>query len=283
MSKHLESEITRQQPFRNIMTIVKIESLEGRGAISGEAFEVLASSGKKYKLRCCKTLKQAKLTERNVTLIPNLFPRFYGREGRYLLFDWINGEFLGKELSLDVCYKLGKMAGEAHALSEINKKKTPFDLFNTIITNLRTHKIFNNQILGQIEKTYFAMIEKLKPDIVLEFHDFHRGNILADKHGKLYFIDEEGFGYKVKGLGLAKPFFRSKWIKTSAQKRAFWKGYCEHHSNDYFDNDYKKFVHFLQLIRTISTRTRTGADYMSERKDLLNMLEKKGFFANFFS
>jgi hypothetical protein len=108
--------------------------------------------------------------------------------------------------------------------------------------------------------------------VVLEFNDVHQSNFIKDKDGTIYYVDEEGFSYRIKGLGFAKPMLTSKWMKTQQERDAFWKGYNEHHSSDYFDADYQKFIYFVQLVRTIAVRTETGADYSKEKLWLLEIL-----------
>jgi len=72
-----------------------------------------------------------------------------------------------------------------------------------------------------------------------------------------------------KGLGLVKV---GRWLKDKSQQEAFWKGYNEHHSGDYFDKDYQEFVVFLQLLRTIVTRIGTKGNYEKELKQLKAMI-----------
>lgn len=271
-----EKEILRQQPFRRIIKIIDVKSLKGRGAISGKSFMVISSTRKKYKLRYCGDLRKAKEIERNVKLLPKAFPKFYGREGRYLLFNWIEGEHLTTETPLEICYKIGKLVGEAHALKDMEKKDEDSFFYNRLKIIKKT-KIFDTKTLAKIELTYKKFKEKLKLDITLEFNDIHPGNMIMTKKEEVYYIDEEGFGHKIKGLGFAKPFLTDKWMKKKEQKEAFWKGYNEHHSSDYFDKDYEKFILFLQLIRTIATRIRTGNDYSKEKAILLKILKQKVF------
>ncbi|MBS3166464.1 hypothetical protein J4444_05055 [Candidatus Woesearchaeota archaeon] len=269
-----EEEILRQQPFRNIMgRIIDAISLQKKGAISGETFKVISKTGKSYKLRYCTGLLKARKIERNVKLFPKAFPLFYGREGRYLLFDWIEGKSLGKEVSLDSCYQIGKLAGEIHAKEELDSTQDIDQFFNRILANISKSEIFDKETLAKIELKYKKMKKGLKIDLVLELDDLHPGNMILDDKGKVYYVDEEGFTHRIKGLGLAKPFLTREWMKSKEQQEAFWKGYHEHHSSDYFDLDYQRFVAFLQYLRAISTRIKTGEDYLQEKEIILKMIQ----------
>jgi hypothetical protein len=266
--------ILLQQPFRNIIgKIIKTESLEGPGAISGDTFKLTSSSGKLYKIRYCKTQKIARTIEKNVKSFSHAFPRFYGREGRYLLFGWFNGRNLTKEPSLNECYQIGKLLGEAHALNDIDKNKKADDFFNNRLELVKKNKVFDEKIYARIVLMYKRLKEKLKIDIVLEFHDVHPRNLMIDKNETVLYVDEEGFTHKVKGLGLAKPLFINEIIKSSEQKESFWKGYHEHHNSDYFDKDYQVMVLFLQLIRSIGTKS-SSKNLTDRRKEVFEKHKK---------
>jgi hypothetical protein len=266
-------EIKRQQPFRSVLIIKSVEPLKARGAISGESFLVMSSEGKLYKLRYCSDENKAKEIEENIRLNP-IAPKFYGREHRFLLFDWIEGEI--PKPSPEIAYQVGKIMGEAHALEKIREDKDADDFFNDLLIKVGKANVFEEKIINRIKETYLKFKEKLKVDVVLEFHDVHYKNFKIDKDGTLYYVDEDGFGYKLKGLGLVKPLLKKDaWLKD--YKKEFRKGYNEHHSDDYFDKDYQKFVLFVQLIRSISSKVQKPeiqgySDYSKEKELILGML-----------
>ena len=271
-----EEEILRQQPFRtifnSILKIERVELLSSETSFSGETFKVTSQTGRNYKLRYCKGLLKARKIERNVKLFPNAFPRFYGREGRYLLFDWIEGHTLSLEVSAKDCYRIGKLMGEIHAREETDTTQNADHFFRRILKNISFPEIFEQNILAKIQLKYRELKKKMKIDIVLEFDDIHQNNFISDKM-RIYFIDEEGIDYQIKGLGLAKPFLIKKWVKSKEQQEAFWKGYHEHHSSDYFDLDYQLFLTFVQCLRKIGINYNRGSDYSKEKEMILGMLQ----------
>jgi len=262
--------ILRQQPFRSVMKIKEIKSLLGPAAISGDTFKVTGTDGKKYKLRYVDSLWEARRIEKNMKLFPKAFPRFHGREGRYLLFDWVEGKCLSREPPKEEIYQLGKLCGEVHALNHIDKKGTVDEFFNSRLEMIKGAKIVDNKTLAKIVAKFKATKKKLKIDLVLEFSDMHHHNFMINKKGKIFYVDEEGFKHTVKGLGLVKPIFR--WLKKKEQQEVFWRGYNKHHSSDYFDKDYQEFVLFLQLLRTIATRIKSGGNYQQELKQLKKII-----------
>ncbi len=254
------------------MRIKEIVSLAGKGAISGETFRIISTENKAYKLRFCVSLLKARRIEKNVSRFSKAFPPFYGREGRFLLFDWIEGTAVTKLATPKVCYQIGKLLGEQHALNEIDSTKNPDTSIKRLVANLESTKIFNKEELAKLELKSRELREGLKLDLILEISDIHEGNVIIDKNGRVYFIDEEGVDHKIKGRGLAKPLLTKGWIKSPEQLEAFWRGYHEHHSSDYFDLRYQRLMAFLQLITTITVRVRTGADYSKELAVLMGMI-----------
>jgi hypothetical protein len=265
-----EEEILRIQPFNvQIGNIDAAESLKGPWAISGNSFKITAA-GRNYKLRCCDSEAAAEHIKDNIKKLPKYFPKFISQEGQFVLFDWIDGNILENHTIQD-CYFIGKMMGEAHELGLIAENINPHSFFNSRIETLRT--VFSEEIIEKIMSKYAQLTEKLKLDVVLEFSDVHQRNFIKNKNGEIYYVDEEGFDYKIKGLGIAKPLFTQAWIKTQEEKDAFWKGYNEHHSSDYFDKDYEKFICFVQLLRTITVRVKSGGNYSREVSEILDMLK----------
>jgi hypothetical protein len=279
MSERLIQRILKDKPFSDFLKIKDIKSLAGHGAISGESFLVIDEHNKKYKLRLCSTTKQAKRIERNVKILPHAFPKFFGRDGNYVLFEWVEGELfydvLSKPIPDEVYYQMGKLVGEAHELNDINTSKSADSFFESMIKNIIDVKQVEQSLIDKITRRYEELRDKLKIDIVLEINDIHPRNFIIKNRSnpnktKIYFVDEDGFGHKIKGLGLAKPFFIEGLIKTNKQRNSFWKGYKEHHSNDYFDKDYQTFVTFVQIVRSMAARSKNNKDI----SDLIIMIEK---------
>lgn len=264
-----KEEILKQQPFRSVLRIKEVESLLGPGAISGDTFKVTGTNRKIYKLRYPDSLCQARRIEKNVKLFPKAFPKFYCREGRYLLFDWVEGRTLTKNPSVNECYQLGKLCGEIHALNDVGKKGKTDLFFKKRLDEIKKAKIIDDKTLAKIVIRFKSLIKKLKIDVILGISDSHPKNYMIDKKGVVVYVDEEGLKHITKGLGFAKI---KKWLKKEKQQAAFWKGYNEHHSSDFFDKDYEKFVEFLQLIRTIATKIRTNQVYENQLKKLKEIL-----------
>ena len=114
-----KDKILRGQPFRNIIGKI-IDVKPTPHGHSSTTFIIVGSSGKRYKLRYFRGLRKAIQIEKNVRKLPHVFPEFYGREERFLLFEWIDGDIVGKRMPPDDAYQIGKIVGEAHELEEID-------------------------------------------------------------------------------------------------------------------------------------------------------------------
>ena len=273
------NQILHIKPFSQFLKIKEIKSLKGHGAISGESFLVVDESNNQFKLRVCSTEEQAKRIENNVKLLPHAFPKFYGREGLYVLFEWVEGELLynilSKPISAEICYQIGKLVGEAHQLNDINHSKSADKFFYSLTKTLDENAGFDKVLLEKIIQKYKKLRDKITVDVVLEINDIHPRNFVIQNSSnpeniKIYFVDEDGFGHKIKGLGMAKPLFIEGLIKTKEQTEAFWKGYTEHHSKDYFDKDYQEFVTIVQLVRSMVIRSKNGKDI----SDLIDLIKE---------
>jgi hypothetical protein len=273
--------IFESQPFTNILSIVKVKSLIGEGAISGDSFQVTSNNDRKFKLRLCSSIKQAKRIEKNVNLLPDSFPKFYGRRGKFVLFEWINGKSiydLGKSIPPNLSYLMGKLIGEAHSLNKISNKN-PDTFILGLVERIKKYEALNKTYLKKIMKCYDLLRKKVKLQRVLEFHDLNPRNFMYkgrkdSKNCKLYFVDEDGIGYKIKGIGLAKPLLIEKIIKTEAQKKAFWKGYGEFSQSNYFNHDYQNFLILVQLVRSIAAQSNNERNILKLKKKLDVFLAK---------
>jgi hypothetical protein len=255
------------------MEISEIISLEGIGATSGEAFQVLDSEGRRFKLRSCASVARATRIERNVKHMARGLPQFMGRDRNYLLFEWVEGQSLHElrstSIPIPVFRELGRLAGAAHALDEVAKWATADRYFKSLIRTLKKTKRVPRDFLRRLKRHHKLLRGSREIPVVLEIGDFHPRNFMFDavddpEAVRGWFVDEAGFTYRIKGLGLAKPLFTEKLIKTPEQLDAFWQGYGEFHSNAYFDADYQAYVAFVQRVRTLASKAKRGRE-ISER------------------
>ncbi|MBW2964902.1 hypothetical protein KY363_05590 [Candidatus Woesearchaeota archaeon] len=248
--------IVRQAPFRTVMHVKEVRPLDTHGG-SGQVFQVISTDAKGYKLRYCKSLGRAREIERSVKKFPKAFPRFYGREGKYLLFDWIDdAKHLTEGMSAEESYRLGKLFGELHELNEVVEDKSKVKWFESSFKHIRTAGVFDEETFEKLERRYHDLKKKLRVDIVLDYVDSKPFNFMIErKTGRVYFVDEDGLMHGVKAFGLPNLM---RMIKDGVSKDAFWKGYKEHHSNDYFDKDYEEYTLILSYLFLIGRSVKKG-------------------------
>jgi len=261
----------KRNPFG--IEVKKIISLNSDNAISGESFCIVSKREKKYKLRCCRNLKRAKEIENNIRNFTWAVPKFYGRRGRFLLFAWVEGKILSESMPSKIYFELGKMIGRIHA----SEKKVKFDvdsLFYLKFERLKDSKVFSKLELNKIRKLYSNLKSKINVKSVIELADFHEGNFIVNKNGKVFFVDEEGINKSIKGFGFSKPLLEFGWMKDLKRRKAFWKGYNKYYDNSFFAGDYEKFIGLIYAVRIIGGRYQRGADYLEEKKYLLKLLDE---------
>lgn len=265
-------DIIRKRPFNlDIRTVAPISS---HNAMSGESFKVTAKNGNQYKLRYCENIKNAEEIEKNVRLLPHAFPKLYGRDGHFLLSEWIKGKEPPRSMAPRLCYQLGKLIGESHALNKVDHS---FDLdkyMSKHIPVLEKSGIFTKKQLRHIMEAYRELKKRVNYQVVLELTDIHTGNLLVTSKGKLLFVDEDGFHDSLKGKAFVKPVLRYGWMKQKKQRDAFWKGYRENYDDSFFTKDYEKFVSLVYAFKIISFRYSRGTDYSKELIRLRDAMKK---------
>lgn len=266
--------IIKDRPFSNLIKVTPIEDLisyrDGILMKSIRAFKVQDFNKLFYKLRVYNSIDYAKQRETKIRLAPQFFLKFYGRYKNYLLLDFLQGTTLVniKDPSLDIFFKIGEMCGEINKL-KINGKKEAELSFHKQIKYILRKKVISAEDYSIILRTYEKLTQKIEHDIVLEIFDITRNNFMIDSQNKVYFIDEDGIDYKVKGFGFVEPLLR--WFNKE-QKKIFFEGYNAVNSTAFFNSDYEKFVYFLYYVEKIWLRIRAVSDYSDMLKRLLEFV-----------
>jgi thiamine kinase-like enzyme len=238
-----------------VLTIKHVEPLAEHGG-SGQVFKLTSTEGKFYKLRYCVKLKRAREIEASVKKFPKAFPEFHGREGRYLLFSWIDAEHLTKDMTAKQSYALGKLLGEIHELNDTIENKRMIRHFESKFKEVKKAGVFPEEVYQKLEERYNALKQKMKVDIVLEYADSKPYNFMIEKKtGRIYLVDEDGFMHCVKAFGFSGLM---RLISESTVREAFWKGYNEHHSSSYFDKDYEDYTSILSNLFLIGKDVAKG-------------------------
>ena len=241
------------------------------GGLSGEV-HLVRYDNQKYVVRRCETLKIA----RGYEAISKKFekdgflPKFLGRFGKDVLYEYIEGRDLKQKESKKVLYQLGQIA--AYISKKKMKSKTYprfFVQLKELLTGeykvtvkekerMRRNKIkmkrfkpaISKEQSEEITKVHNYLKKKLRPAIYFDANDIIPGNFRIDKKGKVYFVDIEAIRPRIKGFGIAKFFL--KWGKKKWSKDVFKKGYSSVASLKYLTQEYLDFLYLNFIIQSMN-------------------------------
>lgn len=257
------------------------------GGLSGEV-HLIEYDGKKYVLRRCLNVKKAKLYESISRQIEKkgFLPKFLGREGKDVLYEFIEGRDLKQNEKLNMYYQLGKIGGHINKISF--NYNTDRELYRTLkelesgtynpspkvlmrrkLSKIKSKpkKVLTNKKRNTILRLYHLLKKEVNPKITLDISDFVPGNFRLRK-GKVYLVDIESIKPRIKGSGVAKFFL--KWGDTSNKKKGFKKGYQSVASLKYLDSKYEDLCYLTFIIQALWFKNHVGRDYSPD----LELLEK---------
>lgn len=276
MENPLIRKILEDRPFAGkiaIKDIVQVgDSPEGH-ALSGTAFWITAEDGSRYKLRACSTEKRAIQIEATIKELPHIFPVLYGRDRNYLLFEALSGyrNVTKKELA-ENARKIGRMSAEIHQVQAISEHD-PDKYFFSRLDWLRDNGHIDDGFYNEIVRAYQKSLAKITRRLGLDLNDIHEGNIMINKEGNILFVDEDGFAFRIKGLGLAKLL---KKLNHEGELKEFLAGYTEVANGEFLTPEYIYHLEIVETIRAIYTKlkNKTLVELVPKLIERLKMLVK---------
>ena len=211
----------------------------GDGGWSKEA-HIAEYKGMKYAVRKCKTLKRAKSYEELEKIFgeKNILPKFLGREGKNVFYEYIKGRDLRHKETKDVIYQVGQIAGhindvkircgldkrfETHIkelftgdVASEHKRVYIENKKSSIITNPRP--MISKEEYKDFMDFYKTLKGKVKPQMALDANDINPSNFRL-REGKVYFVDVEAIKQRVKGFGIGKAFNGGYGLVLDGSKR----------------------------------------------------------------
>jgi len=273
-------EIVTSQPFADRLRIQSAERIPGRKEYRRSALSVTADDGRRFKLRLCASTTQARAIEKLALAIPGVLPAFFGREGRYLLFEWLEGYRLMDESSLALHARgLGRMCA---TVNQHGAAPGPLGRISRKLESLRTVRDFRRELdllrrlqwidegvhehLGEL---FGAGLRECGTPIRLELRDLHLGNLMLNEEGDLRYVDELGLGQCLRGLGVGKLLGRTG---RAVHWHAFREGYSEVADASALTPEY---FHFVRIIAGVHAAANKAHDDTQRRK-LESVLESLG-------
>jgi len=242
--------ILSRPPFSGRLTIDGIAPLQG--GESGRTFRI-SEGTRQYKLHRAASRLAAIRIEKRARRFARLLPTLIGRDGRYLLFEWVDGHKPDIPCDPRTAFLVGQFCGEVHAAG-IGCRMDPDRYFAKRLARIP------DELLGTADKerirlTYTRLRAGLGLECVVGISDLHPHNFIEDGRGGLYLVDEGAISPEIKGRAFIKAF--SEWIAPDARD-AFWDGYTTRHANGYFTAQYETVLSLVEAIRAIDYRARQG-------------------------
>lgn len=249
-----------------------LHSDSGGGAGSGTSYKV-ELDGNFYKLRCCDTPEMAEEIEQNCRAIQGLgiIPMFYGRHGNSLVFDFVGGTDLERNISPKDAYHLGQLLGR---INTVPVGAVDFDaIFSEGLNELCEYWIFGPEQRKQIIKAY----EEKKPWHILtglNYSDVRWHNFRKRKDGIIVAVDDEALKtmYPV-GSSLVKAV--DKWM-AGEELSSLLEGYgsiSKDNLDFYLQN--KQFIHLYFWMRFAKVQLHSERGTAEERKEKLDKAVKR--------
>ena len=289
--------ILREQPFAEIALLSQVEPLAGEEAHSGRAFLAIADDGRRFKLRVCADRWKARRTARRLRRLAHVFPRLQARRGRYLLLEFLEGERVDDRKELRPHAELlGRICAEIHRMGEPRDARGRARLawealrlraqFRRQLRALARAGVLDAELARGVHRARRVWLRRHGTPVGLDLHDTHKGNFMVDAHGALRYVDEEGLGYTVRGMGLAKllakPGVRPYSPKREDEWEAFRRGYAEVADASFLTRDYCDYVRLLELVRSLEfklrreTRLFKVAAEVEELRELVGRVKPEG-------
>jgi len=261
------------------------------GALSGEV-HLLKYKGERYVVRKCSTLLKAKYYEAISKKLEkyNFLPKFLGRFGKDVLYEFINGRDLRRNERGFVFEQLGEIG------AFINKQKinsNPNFKFNKILGELVSGKYVSSaKVLmrrkrsrirkkpkivlsikesNKIKELYSYLMRKTKAQIRMDISDFVPGNFRL-RRGKVYLVDVEAIKPAIKGMGVAKCF--RGFCNTKKRKELFIKGYTKVYSTNFLNEIYLDLCNLLFAVQAIHFKEQVKRDYQEDLGKIKRLLKK---------
>jgi hypothetical protein len=239
--------ILEERPFAGIIQPM-VEPLAVPGSHSGAIYTAHGQDGRKYKLRAFPDEGKAAYIERNILKAPQVLPALAGRDGRYLLMEYLEGwrQAAKKDLLMHA-RTLGRMCGTVHALNDPGSHDCRGS-FRRHLDAAYAAGALDDLLVLQARAAYDDLIQRLGIRVVLELADTNPGNFMLAPDGRMLYVDEEGLHHREKGLGFGKILKR---MKRDEQWTAFMQGYAEAADAGFFTPDYRTYVLLVETVRSI--------------------------------
>ena len=220
------------------------------------------ASGHGYKLRVCRRAGQARAIEAHVARMPSLFPPLLARDGRLLIFELLEGHrSLTRQQLLDAAGRVGECVARLHAAGQGGRGRLAAALLlrarlHRDLSGLRAAGVLEPPVMQRIEEKLRRHRARFGLPLALELDDVHKGNLMwHPERDDLRYVDEEGVGYRLRGVSLATLL---KTATSSDALEAFRMGYARAGDARWIVRPYVELVLLLDALRRSALRLRSA-------------------------
>lgn len=258
--------------IKKILKEGKIKSMSGETGVgsTGEAHLAILE-GKKYLLRICSDNKTSRkyLAYYHKFKKYGFLPKLLEINGKYMLFEFIEGKMCDEEETSKTIYKVGRICAIINKFPAEKDYKIKKNFLEKL-KEIKTKKIISKELAEKVKKEYNLLKKRVDLKYSLDAGDVTCDNFMVDTNGKVYFVDIEAIKSNIKGMGIAKAF--STWFKKEDEQKKFRKGYNSINSIKFYDKNYAKLVTLIFFINRIRFKAQKGEqDYV---KRTINKLER---------
>jgi hypothetical protein len=266
---------------------------ETGGGISGEA-HLLEYKNKKFIVRICRDLKTAKKYEKISLKLKKfkIFPKFLGRYGKNVFYEFLEGRDLRENEILDVYRQMGRITaivgtfdnlkGETRFYAQVKKLESGNfftenhrvqrrnERYGERLDKRRIKSIFSKKMAREVEDLYEYLSKNFKLEFICDINDITKENFRLSK-GRVYFVDIEAIKPRLKGFGIAKCFL--KIAKTENRRKSFKKGF-EEVSEWFFEGEYADLCYLMYTVQDLVFRCQIGRKHDESLNRLKKLLKK---------
>jgi hypothetical protein len=262
MNDDIVERLAEERPFGGALELAGLERLPGWKGGRATAFFVRTKDGRPWKLRACTSPARARRAARWIRRVPDVFPRLEARDGRYLLLERLAGHHALAESALPGhCRALGRMYGRVHArgralrpsdwLARRFEPRRARRRFERELALLRRREAIDEGLALRIAERFREGLQRHGLPACLELRDLHAGNVMVDERADLRFVDEEGIGVAVKGLGHAKLLAHTTDPSCDEDFRA---GYAEVADAAFLAPEHTRFLRLIDSVHSVASK-----------------------------
>jgi hypothetical protein len=252
------AEILDDNPFPDIgITRSNLEKIDIEGSDSGRVFFI--NSVRRYKLRACKNEGEAKEIESHVLAVQEITPKLIGRDRSYILMEALEGfRMLTHEDILANAKAIGRLCAIANSrkAEDVDEEER----FLRRLSSLLAMNIISQELHDEIAKVFIGLEHARPKEIRLDLDDLHKGNLMINNEGRIYYVDEESIDPRMKGMGLGKILK----VVEKREWKEFLEGYADIEDPSIFTPEYVLLIELGEMIRIAEKKSRHGEDAAEE-------------------